>query len=74
MRSVSPCYANANLRRFTARGYPADRGGDGETPTHGPFGVGLTCLRPAEIDQHAVTDIARDKAVNWRMVAATHAW
>ena len=41
----------------------ADRGGNGEAGPHGAFGIGLAGLRPAEIDQHAIADVARDEAV-----------
>ena len=41
----------------------ADRGGNGEAGPHGAFGIGLPRLRPAEIDQHPVTHVARNEAV-----------
>ncbi len=59
----SRCDANANLQRFAAHGCRADRGGNSEAGTHGAFGVGLAGFRPAEIDQHAVTHVTRNEAV-----------
>ena len=46
-----------------AIGVSTDRGGNREAGPHGAFGIGLMGLWPAEIDQHAVTDIAGDEAV-----------
>ena len=51
------------MERFAAYRRRADRGGNGEAGTHGAFGIGLTSFRPAKIDQHTVTDVTRDEAV-----------
>ena len=55
--------ADADMERFAAHGSRADRGGNGEASTHGAFRIGLASFRPAEIDQHPVTDVTRNEAV-----------
>ena len=55
--------ANPNMQRFAAWGCHADCGGNGEAGAHGAFGIGLAGFRPAEIDQHPVTDVTRNEAV-----------
>src|SRR6202034_3042430 len=57
------CDANPNMQWFAARSRPADCGSNGKTGPHSPFGIGLPSFRPAEIDQHAVTDVPRNEAV-----------
>ena len=59
----SRCDANPNMEWFAAHGCRADRGGNGEAGPHGAFGIGLSGFRPAEIDQHPVTDVTRNEAV-----------
>ena len=48
---------------MAAYGRVADGGGNGEASPHGAFGIGLAGFRPAEIDQHPVTNVAGDEAV-----------
>ena len=48
---------------MAAYGRVADGGGNGEAGPHGAFGIGLAGFRPAEIDEHAVTNVTRNEAV-----------
>ena len=53
--------------RTCSRSPPTDvaltAAGNGKASTHGAFGIGLTGFGPAEIDQHAVTHVTRNEAV-----------
>src|SRR4051812_20754869 len=55
--------ANADLERLATHLCFTDRGSNSETGTHSAFGVSLMGFRPAEVDQHAVTDIAGNEAI-----------
>src|SRR6185312_16078084 len=55
--------ADADLQRLATHLCLANRGGNGKTGPHGTGGVRFMRLWPAEIDQHAVANIAGNEAV-----------
>ena len=60
--TTRPVATDAQPQPFAGAWCPADLADHRKCRAHSPLGIGLTGFRPAEVDQHAVPDVARDEA------------